>query len=103
MTMIQFLEKYNLLEVGKMKGIIRKGSKAEERLRKVAEDVQKKIDTGKIGNLAPMDISAICYVAKKLVAFGVTSTFITKVADYYKSFGFIVTKEFDNVQFVIVA
>ena len=86
-----------------MKGIIRKGSNAEERLRKVAEDVQKKIDTGKIGNLAPMDVSAICYVAKNLVACGVASTFITKVAEYFKSFGFTVTQEFDNIQFVIVA
>ena len=86
-----------------MKGIIRRGSNAENRLRAISEDVQKKIDTGKIGKLAPMDISAICYVAKELVAKGVASTFITKVADYYKSFGFMVTTDFDNVQFVIVA
>lgn len=86
-----------------MKGIIRKGSKAEERLKLVADDVQKKIDTGKIGKLAPMDLSAICYVAKELVAKGVASTFITKVADYFKEFGFIVTMDFDNIQFVIVA
>ncbi len=86
-----------------MKGIIRKGSKAEKRLRAVSEDLQEKINSGKIGSMSPMDISAICYVAKKLVVFGVTSTFITKVADYYKSFGFTVTKEFDNIQFVIVA
>ena len=86
-----------------MKGIIRKGSKAEERLRNVAEDVQKMIDTGNIGKLAPVDVSAICYVAKNLVACGVASTFITKVANYFESFGFMVTMEFDNVQFVIVA
>lgn len=86
-----------------MKGIIRKGSNAEKRLREVAEDVQKKIDTGKLNGLAPMDVSAICYVAKNLVARGVASTFITKVAEYFKSFGFIVTMEFDNIQFVIVA
>lgn len=86
-----------------MKGIIRKGSNAEKRLRLVADDVQRKIDTGKIGKLAPMDISAICYVAKELVAKGVASTFITKVADYFRDFGFIVTMDFDNIQFVIVA
>ena len=86
-----------------MKGIIRKGSNAEKRLRLVADDVQRKIDTGKIGKLAPMDISAICYVAKELVAKGVASTFITKVANYYRDFGFIVTMDFDNIQFVIVA
>jgi hypothetical protein len=86
-----------------MKGIIRKDSNAEKRLRDISEDLQKKIDTGKLNELAPMDVSAICYVAKNLVASGVASTFITKVADYFKSFGFIVTMEFDNVQFVIVA
>ena len=86
-----------------MKGIIRKGSNAEKRLREVAEDVQKMIDTGKIGKLAPMDFSAICYVAKKLVASGVAQTFISKVAEYYKNHGFMVTQEFDNVQYVIVA
>ena len=86
-----------------MKGIIRRGSNAEKRLRLVADDVQKKINTGKIGKLAPMDVSAICYVAKKLVACGVASTFITKVAEYFKSFGFVVTMDFDNVSYVIVA
>lgn len=86
-----------------MKGIIRKGSNAEKRLRDISEDLQKKIDTGKLNGLAPVDVSAICYVAKNLVACGVASTFITKVADYFKSFGFIVTMEFDNVQFIIVA
>ena len=86
-----------------MKGSIRKGSNAEKRLRLVADDVQRKIDTGKIGKLAPMDLSAICHVAKELVAKGVASTFITKVADYFRDFGFIVTMDFDNIQFVIVA
>ena len=50
-----------------------------------------------------MDISAICYVGQQLVAKGVASTFITKVADYFKGFGFMVTEEFDKCQFVIVA
>ena len=86
-----------------MKGIIRKGSNAEKRLNLVADDVQKKIDTGKIGKLAPMDLSAICYVAKNLVTHGVASTFITKVADYFRGFGFMVTMDFDNIQYVIVA
>ena len=86
-----------------MKGIIRKGSNAEKRLNEVACGVQKEIDTGKIGKLSPMDVSAICKVAMDLVAYGVANTFITKVADYFKSFGFMVTTEFDNVQYVIVA
>lgn len=86
-----------------MKGIIRKDSNAEKRLRNISEDLQKKIETGKIGKLEPMDLSAICYVAQRLVACGVASTFISKVAEYFKSFGFMVTMEFDSVSYVIVA
>ena len=86
-----------------MKGIIRKGSNAEKRLRLVADDVQKKIDTGKIGKLAPMDVSAICYVAKELVAKGVAETLIKNVAEYFKPFGCMVTMDFNNVNYVIVA
>lgn len=86
-----------------MKGIIRKGSNAEKRLRDISADLQKKIDTGKIGKLSPSDIYASCDIGKELVAKGVASTFITKVADYFKEFGFIVTMDFDNIQFVIVA
>lgn len=86
-----------------MKGIIRKGSKSEERLRKILEDIGKKIETGKSNGLTQSDIFTICEVGKTLVAKGVAQTVIKSVADYFKSFGFIVTMDFDNVQFVIVA
>ena len=86
-----------------MKGIIRKGSKSEERLRKISEDIGKKIETGKLNGLTQSDIFSVCEVGKELVAKGVAQTVISKVADYFKSFGFMVTHEFDNVQYVIVA
>ena len=86
-----------------MKGIIRKGSNAEERLRKISEDLQKKIETGKIGKMSPGDIFSACNIGKELVAKGVAQTVISKVADYFKSFGFIVTMDFNNVNYVIVA
>jgi hypothetical protein len=86
-----------------MKGIIRKGSKAEERLRVISEDLQKKIETGKIGKMSPGDILSACNIGKELVARGVTQTVIKNVADYFKSFGFIVTMDFHNVNYVIVA
>ena len=86
-----------------MKGIIRKGSNAEKRLRDISADLQKKIDTGKIGKLSPSDIYASCDIGKELVAKGVAKTLIKNVADYFKSFGFMVTMDFNNVNYVIVA
>jgi hypothetical protein len=86
-----------------MKGIIRKGSKAEEKLRAITEDIGKKIETGKLNGLTLSDIFSACDVGKELVAKGVAQTFISSVADYFKSFGFIVTMDFNNVNYVIVA
>ena len=86
-----------------MKGIIRKGSNAEKRLFSVIADLQKKADSGRLGNLTMSDFQCITFIGKELVAKGVASTFIGKVADYFKSFGFMVTTDFDNVHFVIVA
>ena len=86
-----------------MKGIIRKGSKAEERLRNISEDIGKKIETGKLNGLTQTDIFSACNIGKELVAKGVAQTFIKNVADYFKSFGFMVTMDFNNVNYVIVA
>lgn len=86
-----------------MKGIIRKGSKAEKRLFSVIGDLQKKADSGRLGNLTLSDYQCITMIGKELVEKCVASTFIKKVADYFKSFGFIVTMDFNNVNYVIVA
>lgn len=86
-----------------MKGIIRKGSNAEKRLNSVLADLQKKVDTGHFGGLSLADFQCITFVGKELVAKCVASTFVKKVADYFQSFGFMVTKDFDNVHYVIVA
>ena len=86
-----------------MKGIIRKGSKAEEKLRAITEDIGKKIETGKLNGLTLSDIFSACDVGKELVAKGVAQTVIKNIADYFKSFGFIVTMDFNNVNYVIVA
>ena len=86
-----------------MKGIIRKGSNAEKRLREVAEDVQKMIETGKLNGLTQADVFSACNIGKELVAKGVAQTIIKNVADYFKSFGFMVTMDFNNVNYVIVA
>lgn len=86
-----------------MKGIIRKGSNAEKRLNSVILDLQKKADSGRLGKLTLSDYQCITFIGKELVAKGVASTFIDEVAEYYKSFGFTVTTDFDNIHFVIVA
>lgn len=86
-----------------MKGIIRKGSEAEKRLRAVTEDLQKKINSGKIGSMTTNDIYSSCIIGKELVSKGVAQTIIKNVAEYFKSFGFIVTMDFNNVNYVIVA
>lgn len=86
-----------------MKGIIRKGSNAEKRLREILEDIGKKIETGKLNGLTESDIFTSCEIGKELVAKGVAQTVIKSVADYFKSFGFIVTMDFNDVNYVIVA
>ena len=86
-----------------MKGIIRKGSNAEKRLRAVSEDLQRKSATGKLGKLSPSDIYSSINIGMELVAKGVAQTIIKNVVDYFKSFGFIVTMDFNNVNYVIVA
>ena len=86
-----------------MKGIIRKGSNAEKRLRNISEDIGKKIETGKLNGLTQADVFSACNIGKELVVKGVAQTVIKNVADYFKSFGFIVTMDFNNVNYVIVA
>ena len=86
-----------------MRGIIQRGSNAEKRLNSVILDLQKKVDSGRLGNLTLSDFQCITFIGKELVAKGVASTFIGKVAYYYKSFGFMVTTDFDNIHFVIIA
>lgn len=86
-----------------MKGIIRKESNAEKRLLSVITDLQKRADSGELGSLTLSDYQCITFIGKELVAKSVASTFIKKVADYFKSFGFLVTMDFDNVHYVIVA
>lgn len=86
-----------------MKGIIRKGSNAEKRLRNISEDIGKKIETGRLNGLTQADIFSACNIGKELVARGTASTIIKNVAEYFKSFGFLVTMDFNNVNYVIVA
>ena len=86
-----------------MKGIIRKGSNAEKRLRNISEDISKKIETGKLNGLTQSDVFSACLISKILGAKGVSQTIFKSVSDYFKSFGFMVTRHFNNVNYFIVA
>lgn len=83
-----------------MKGIIKKGSRTEERLNSVIADLQRRMNTG---GLTIAEYQVITLIGKTLVEKCVASTVIKNVADYYKSFGFMVTEDFDHIHYVIVA
>lgn len=66
------------------------------------EDFEKKVNTGKTGNLTFDELLSIGVIAKILLRKHVASTIIKNVADYFKSFGFLVTPDFDKINYVIV-
>lgn len=65
-------------------------------------DIEKKISTGKMGRLSLSDMLAICNCGKELMKHKAVNTVIKNVADYFKRFGFMVTKDFNDVNYVIV-
>lgn len=74
----------------------------ENKYRKLQADLEKKINTGKFGSLSLSDLLCINEVGKELLKKHAVNTVIKNVADYFKSFGFLVTMGFDNVSYVIV-
>lgn len=74
----------------------------ENKYRKLQADLEKKIDTGKLEGLSVSDILCINGAGKELLKRHAVKTVIKNVADYFKSFGFLVTVDFDNVNYVIV-
>ena len=66
------------------------------------EDFEKKVNTGKTGNLTLSDLLSIGVIAKELLKKHVSKTCIKNIADYFKSFGFMVTPDFDKINYVIV-
>ena len=65
-------------------------------------DLKKRAETGKLGNLTVSDFDCICQVGRELLQHHAVKTFIQKVAEYFQKFGFMVTKDFDNISYVIV-
>ena len=69
---------------------------------KLQADLKKKINTGKFEGLSLSDILCINGAGKELLKKHTAKTMIKNVADYFKRFGFLVTMDFDNVNYVIV-
>lgn len=74
----------------------------ENKYRNLQADLEKKIDTGKLDKLSLSDIFCINETGKELLKRHAVKTMIKNVADYFKSFGFMVTKDFDGISYVIV-
>ena len=74
----------------------------ENKYRKLRADLEKKIDTGKLEDLSVSDILCINGAGKELLKRHTVKTVIKNAADYFKSFGFLVTMDFDNANYVIV-
>lgn len=64
-------------------------------------DLQKKYDKGNLGSLTVNEFFTVCSLGKELLQHHAVKTLIKNVADYFQSFGFKVTMDFDNVNYVI--
>lgn len=74
----------------------------ENKYRKLQADMEKKINTWKFGSLSVSDIFWINEAGKELLKKHAVKTENKNAADYFKGFGFLVTMDFDNVNYVIV-
>lgn len=74
----------------------------EKKYWNMQNDLQNKMDSGNLGNLTVDNFRSVCAIGKELLKKHVASTFVKNVAEYFKSFGFLVTPDFDGVNYVIV-
>lgn len=65
-------------------------------------DLVKRASTGRLGKLTVSDFDSICHCGRELLEKHAVKTVIKAVADYFIHFGFMVTMDFDNVNYVIV-
>lgn len=56
-------------------------------------DFEKRINTGKLGNLSLSDFHEVGFLGTKLLKEHAAKTVVKNAADYYKSFGFSVEAE----------
>lgn len=65
-------------------------------------DFQNKMSSGKLGKLSLSDFKTVADIGKELLKKHVAKTIIKNAADYFSSFGFLVTPDFDGISYVIV-
>lgn len=75
--------------------------KIERKYRNMQNDLQKKMDSRNLENLTLTSFKCACIVGMELLMKHTASTTLKEVADYFKAFGFKVTMDFDNVNYVI--
>ena len=64
-------------------------------------DFQKRINSGKLGKLSLSDFKTVADIGKELLQKHAAKTIIKNVADYFSSFGFLVTPDLDGINYVI--
>lgn len=69
---------------------------------KLQKDFRKKVTEGKAGSLSLSDIKAVADIGNRLQKVKAVKTVLFHVADYFRTFGFKVVKDFDNINYVIV-
>lgn len=68
---------------------------------KLQKDFRKKME-GKTGSLSLSDLKAVADIGNRLQKVKAVKTFLSRVAEYFSSFGFKVVKDFDNINYVII-
>lgn len=64
-------------------------------------DLNMKMATGKLDGMSLSDLYVVCDLGKGLLKHHAVKTIIKNVADYFKKFGFMVTMDFDGINYVI--
>lgn len=64
-------------------------------------DLNRKMTTDKLDGISLSDLYIVCNLGKRLLIHHAVKTTIKNVADYFKKFGFMVTMDFDNINYVI--
>lgn len=65
------------------------------------KDFEEKINTGKLDGMSLSDLMTVGNTGKELLKHHAVKTIIKNVAEYFKKFGFMVTMDFDGINYVI--
>lgn len=64
-------------------------------------DLNRKMTTDKLDGMSLSDLYIVCNLGQGLLIHHAVKTTIKNVADYFKKFGFMVTMDFDNINYII--